>query len=95
MILIEFNPNFKSKQNLIKYKAINEIKYHFLYVDLETINLLLINYGIVSKFNSYNKTSILKFSGREDIDNVKIKHFGTEVNIKLINNHLYSNNLHP
>jgi len=88
MILIEFNPNFKSKQNLIKYKAINEIKYHFLYVDLETINLLLINYGINSNFNSYNKTTIFKFSGREDEDirNVKINHFGAEVNIQLINN---------
>ena len=87
MILIEFNPNFKSKQNLIKYKAINEIKYHFLYVDLETINLLLINYGIVSNFNSHNNT-IFKFSGREheDTRNVKIKHFGAEVNIKLIKN---------
>lgn len=88
MILIEFNPNFKSKQNVIKYKAIDEIKYHFLYVDLETINLLLINYGIVSNLNSYTKTTFLKFSGREDEDirNIKINHFGAEVNIKLIKN---------
>jgi hypothetical protein len=46
MILIEFETNLHSGVvNILKYKSINEDKWHFLFIDIETLNLLITNFG--------------------------------------------------
>lgn len=46
MLLIEFQINIICGLNLLKYKNIDEDIWYYLYVDIETLNLLISNFGI-------------------------------------------------
>ena len=51
MILIEFETNLDSGVvNILKYKSINEDKWHFLFIDIETLNLLITNFVNINNF---------------------------------------------
>lgn len=48
MILIEFDINWNYGLNIIKYRNIENDQWYYLYIDIETLNLLIMNYGIIS-----------------------------------------------
>jgi hypothetical protein len=48
MLLIEFEQNLTDKLNLLKYRNVDDDNWYYLYIDIETLNLLLINFGIIS-----------------------------------------------
>jgi hypothetical protein len=50
MLFIEFQTNINSGINILKYRNINDDIWHYLYIDIETLNLLVTNYGIISTY---------------------------------------------
>lgn len=47
MILIEFEENLNYGVNIIKYKTVNDDSWYYMYLDIETLNLLIKNFGII------------------------------------------------
>ena len=49
MLLIEFSCNLTTDGlNLLKYRHVDCADWYYLYIDIETLNLLLQNFGIMS-----------------------------------------------
>ena len=48
MLLIEFDTNLTYGENILKYRNTNEDYWHHLYIDIETLNLLVRNFGIMA-----------------------------------------------
>jgi hypothetical protein len=48
MLLIEFEENLKYGLNILKYRNITDDNWYYLYIDIETLNLLVSNFGIIS-----------------------------------------------
>ena len=46
MLLIEFDTNLNYGENILKYKNINDDNWHYLYIDIKTLNLLVRIFGI-------------------------------------------------
>jgi hypothetical protein len=46
MLLIEFDTNLNYGENILKYKNINDDYWHYLYIDIKTLNLLVRIFGI-------------------------------------------------
>jgi hypothetical protein len=52
MLLVEFSPNLTSEFNILKYREINDDKWYYLHIDIETLNLLINNLGIISTYKN-------------------------------------------
>ena len=50
MLFIEFQTNINSGINILKYRNINDDIWYYLYIDIETLSLLVTNYGIISTY---------------------------------------------
>lgn len=50
MLFIEFQTNLNSGVNIVKYRNINDDVWYYLYMDIETLHLLITNYGIISTY---------------------------------------------
>lgn len=61
MLIIEFSPNIKYGSNLLKYRNIDDNKWYTIHIDIETLSLLLENFGIIS--NEYQKKVIVNYCG--------------------------------
>lgn len=48
MLLIEFEENVLSGPNILKYRNVEDDDWYYLYIDIDTLNLLLANFGIIS-----------------------------------------------
>jgi len=48
MLLIEFDYNLNYGLNILKYRNIDDDKWYYLYIDIETLHLLVKNFGIIS-----------------------------------------------
>ena len=48
MLLIEFEENITCGVNILKYRSIEDENWYYLYIDIETLNLLIRNFGIIS-----------------------------------------------
>ena len=48
MLLIEFEENITYGLNILKYRNVKDDNWYYLYVDIETLNLLVSNFGIIS-----------------------------------------------
>ena len=60
MLLIEFDPNLKyGFTNIIKYRHVEEDSWYYLYIDVETLHLLLYNFGILSTWRIPTKAICL------------------------------------
>jgi hypothetical protein len=56
MLLIEFDSNLTDNGlNILKYRNVEEPKWNYLYIDMETLNLLVTNFGIVSTLRYPNE----------------------------------------
>ncbi len=82
MLLVEFSKEISKGLNILKYRHINEIDWNYLKIDLETLNILLANYGIVST-TIYPKDNIERYN----IDNITtgrdiyVKYCGAEIKL--------------
>lgn len=61
MLIIEFSPNIKYGSNLLKYRNINDNKWYTLHINIETLGLLLRNFGIIK--NDDEKKAMVKYCG--------------------------------
>lgn len=50
MLFIQFATNLHSGKNLVKYRDVNDDNYYYMYLDIETLNLLINNFGIISTY---------------------------------------------
>lgn len=49
MLFIEFQTEFNyGNDNILKYRNVNDNDWYYMYIDIETLNLLVENFGIVS-----------------------------------------------
>jgi hypothetical protein len=48
MLFIEFDYNLNYGLNILKYRNIDDDKWYYLYIDIETLHLLVKNFGIIS-----------------------------------------------
>jgi len=48
MLFVEFSKNLNQDMNILKYKDVNDDNWYYLYIDIETLVILIINYGIIS-----------------------------------------------
>ena len=84
MIFIEFQINLTDKLNILKYKNINDDNWYYLYIDIETLNLLILNYGIIStqkiptKYTNSDNLTTSKY--------IKLKYCNADINLYCGNN---------
>jgi hypothetical protein len=50
MLFIEFQTNLNSSLNILKYRNVLDDIWHYLYIDIETLNLLITYYGIIATY---------------------------------------------
>ena len=48
MILIEFPQKLEGNIHVMKYKTVEENDWYYMYIDIETLHLLVSNFGIIS-----------------------------------------------
>jgi hypothetical protein len=48
MLLIEFESNLNCGLNILKYRNTTDDSWYYLYIDIETLSILLTNFGIIS-----------------------------------------------
>jgi hypothetical protein len=76
MLFIEFQTNINDGINILKYRTINDDSWYYLYIDIETLNLLIHNFGIISTYKfptiytncdnpSTSRTINLKYCGAD------------------------------
>jgi hypothetical protein len=76
MLFIEFQSNLHSGLNIVKYRNVDDDNWYYLYIDIETLSLLLANFGIISTYKiptipkncdnpSTSRTIQLKYCGAE------------------------------
>lgn len=50
MLFIEFQTNLNSGLNILKYRNIDDDTWYYLYIDIETLDLLIRNFGVISTY---------------------------------------------
>jgi hypothetical protein len=79
MLFIEIQQEWKHNVNIIKYRNIHEDDWYYMYIDIETLNLLIQNFGIIS--------TVRKPTGLTNCDNlstgnkIKIKYCGANIEL--------------
>lgn len=48
MLFVEFPINLEHGSNILKYRDIEKDSWYYLYIDVETLNLLIENFGVIS-----------------------------------------------
>ena len=85
MIIIEFPKHLTyGVNNIIKYRDIDDNKWHYLYVDIETLNLLILNFGILSS----NRIPLqpIYTDNSSTGKNISVKYCGAKINMRCGNN---------
>ena len=84
MLFIEFPVNLTSGLNLLKYKEVDGENWYYLYANIETVTLLIINFGIIStKKIPTQYTSCDNITTSKDI---KLQYCGADIEIRCGNN---------
>lgn len=74
MILIEFERNLNQGNFVLKYGNVNDNKWNYLKIDIETLNLLVRNFGVDASFSN--------ISTNETPDKIiKLKYCGSDVQL--------------
>ena len=84
MILVEIPENFSQGENIIKYKDVDDLDWYYLHIDIETLNLLINNFGILSTRRIPTKKIILDnaTTGRECM----LNYCGAKISLQCKNN---------
>ena len=80
MLFIEFSTNLSNNDNLLKYRNIEDDTWYYMYIDIETLNLLVANYGIIS---SHKSTCIDNLTTGKEI---KVNYCGSNITLYCQNN---------
>ena len=79
MLFIEFQMNLDCGLNILKYRNIDNDDWYYLYIDIETLNLLVNNFGIISTYKE--PTKFTNCDNPSTSKNIKLKY--CDVNIEL------------
>ncbi len=84
MLFIEFETNLNSCNNILKYRNVYDNNWYYLYIDIETLNLLVTNYGIISTYK--NPTKYTNCDNETTTKIIKLKYCGADINLCCGNN---------
>ena len=84
MLLIEFEENITDGKNILKYRNIEEDFWYYLYIDIETLNLLVTNFGIISTIRF--PTENINLDTPLTRQNINIKYCGAPIELCCRNN---------
>ena len=87
MLFIEFETNLKSGLNIVKYRNVDDDQWYYVYMDIETLNLLVSNYGIISTYKFPTKYSNSDNETTSKV--VKLKYCGANIRLYCGNNHSF------
>jgi hypothetical protein len=79
MIFIEFNKELEYGDNIIKYRDISNDEWYYMYIDIETLTLLLKNFGIISTVRIPTKP--FTCDNGTTSENIKIKWCGANIEL--------------
>ena len=79
MLFIEFQTNINSGINILKYRHINNDNWYYLYIDVETLNLLVTKYGIMSTYKI--PTKITNCDNPTTSKIIKLKYCGADIQL--------------
>jgi hypothetical protein len=80
MLFVEFELNIKSGLNILKYRNVNDDIWYYLYIDIETLNLLITNYGIISTYKIPTKFTNCDNPSTSKI--IKLKYCGADIKLQ-------------
>jgi len=81
MLFIEFQTNLNYGLNFLKYRNIDDDIWYYLYIDIETLNLLVTNYKIPTKITNCDNPTTSKIS--------KLKYCGDDIQLCCGNNTIF------
>lgn len=84
MLFIEFETNLISDYNILKYRNVDDDNWYYLYIDIETLNLLVTNYGIISTYKIPTKHTNCDNETTSKI--IKLKYCGADIKLQCCNN---------
>ena len=84
MLLIEFEHNLNYGLNILKYRNIEDDSWYYLYIDVETLNLLVTNYGIISTYKIPTKHTNCDNETTSKI--INLKYCGADIKLCCGNN---------
>jgi hypothetical protein len=84
MLFIEFQTNLNSDLNILKYRQIDDDNWHYLYIDIETLNLLVTNYGIISTYKI--PTQFTNCDNPTTSKTIKLQYCGADIELCCGNN---------
>jgi hypothetical protein len=87
MLFIEFQTNINSCNNILKYRNINDDIWYYLYIDIETLNLLVTNYGIISTYKI--PTKITNCDNPTTSKIIKLKYCDSDIELYCNNNNTF------
>ena len=79
MLLIEFNESLSDDLNILRYRNVEENKWYYLNIDIETLHLLLLNFGIYSTKIIPNKK--INIDNLTTSKNIIVKYCGAKIEI--------------
>lgn len=87
MLFIEFQQILNSGLNILKYRSIDDDNQYYLYLDIETLNLLVRNYGIISTCRI--QTQYTSCDNETTSKIIKLKYCGADIELYCGNNTLF------
>jgi hypothetical protein len=86
MLIVEFCKQLTSGKNEIRYRNTNEIEWQYMYVDVETLHLLLLNFGVNATTyyptETLNKPYICVDNPSTTSDPVNVSYCGASIEFK-------------
>jgi hypothetical protein len=84
MLIIEFPHDLRSDMNIVMYRNIDDDIWYYLYIDIETLNLLIMNYGIISTHKIPTKYTNCDNPTTSKI--IKLTYCGADIQLRCGNN---------
>jgi hypothetical protein len=88
MLFIEFQTDINSGMNIVKYREMNNDTWYYLYIDIETLNLLVTNYGVMSTYKIQNEITDCNNPTTSKI--IKLKYCGADIQLYCGNDTTFS-----
>jgi len=83
-MLFIFETNLHYGNNILKYRNVDDDNWYYLYIYIETLNLLVTNYGIISTYKL--PTEYTNCDNETTSKNIKLKYCGADINLWCGNN---------
>lgn len=84
MLFIEFQSNLNDGLNMLKYRNIENDIWYYLYIDIETLNLLVTNFGIISTYKI--PTKFTNCDNQSTSKNINLKYCNANIELYCGNN---------